>query len=213
MTKTQSNLVLIGMPGSGKSTIGVMLAKRTFRDFVDTDLLIQSSQQKSLQDIVDSSGYIALRKIEEEILLGLSLQNHVIATGGSAAYSEQAMTHLKSNGTLIFLDVDLATLEARIEARYRAWRADLMRAVLLWYRDRLMLVCGRGEDAIYYGERMESLKGSIEGVDVAQALSDVEAVGAMNRRLEKNLAEGPVLGFGFGAIVSGQRICRQPRRT
>ena len=114
MTQAQSNLVLIGMPGSGKSTIGVILAKHTSRDFIDTDLLIQSSQQKSLQDIVDSSGYIVLRKIEEEILLGLSLQNHVIATGGSAAYSEPAMTHLKSNGILIFLDVDFATLEARI---------------------------------------------------------------------------------------------------
>jgi shikimate kinase len=114
MARTPSNFVLIGMPGSGKSTVGVILAKKTSRDFVDTDVLIQTSQQRTLQDIVDREGYIALRKIEEELLLGLSIQNHVIATGGSAIYSDQAMTHLKSDGTLVFLDVDFATLESRI---------------------------------------------------------------------------------------------------
>ena len=114
MTQTHSNLVLIGMPGSGKSTVGVILAKKTSRDFVDTDVLIQTSQKRTLQDIVDTDGYAVLRKIEEEALLGLFMQNHVIATGGSAAYSDQAMTHLKSDGILIFLDVDLATLESRV---------------------------------------------------------------------------------------------------
>lgn len=127
MTQTHSNLVLIGMPGSGKSTVGVILAKKTSRDFVDTDVLIQTSQRRTLQDIVDSDGYAVLRKIEEDVLLGLSIQNHVIATGGSAAYSDQAMTHLKSDGILIFLDVDLATLETRIRdfnARGIARRPD-----------------------------------------------------------------------------------------
>jgi shikimate kinase len=114
MARTPSNLVLIGMPGSGKSTVGVLLAKRTSRDFVDTDVLIQTSQQRTLQDIVDRDGYAVLRKIEEQFLLGLSIQNHVIATGGSAVYSDQAMTYLKSDGILIFLDVDFATLESRI---------------------------------------------------------------------------------------------------
>ena len=114
MTKTHSNLVLIGMPGSGKSTIGVILAKKTSRNFIDTDVLIQTSQQRTLQDILDSDGYAVLRKIEEDVIVGLSIRNHVIATGGSAVYSHQAMTHLKSDGILIFLDVDLATLESRI---------------------------------------------------------------------------------------------------
>jgi len=106
--------VLIGMPGAGKSTVGVILAKQTSRDFVDTDVLIQVSQERTLQDVIDMDGYAALRKIEEEVLLGLSVQNHVIATGGSAAYSEKAMTHLKSDGVVIFLDVDIATLESRV---------------------------------------------------------------------------------------------------
>jgi len=114
MARTPSNLVLIGMPGSGKSTVGVILAKKTARDFVDTDLLIQTSQERPLQDIVDHDGYTALREIEERILLDLSVHNHVIATGGSAVYSDQAMAHLKSEGLVIFLDVDLATLESRI---------------------------------------------------------------------------------------------------
>ncbi len=110
-----SNLVLIGMPGSGKSTVGVILAKRTARDFVDTDLLIQAAQKRTLQAIVDTDGYAALRAIEERILLGLGVQNHVIATGGSAVYSGPAMSHLKKDGLAVFLDVDLALLESRIQ--------------------------------------------------------------------------------------------------
>lgn len=103
------------MPGAGKSTIGLMLARQTSRDFVDTDLLIQNSQGRTLQDILDADGYSVLRKIEEEILLGLSLYNCVIATGGSAVYSNSAMVHLRSNGILIFLDVDLPRLESRVD--------------------------------------------------------------------------------------------------
>jgi shikimate kinase len=114
MARTPSNLVLIGMPGSGKSTVGVILAKKTSRDFVDTDLLIQTSQNRTLQDIVDREGYTALRNIEERVLLDLCVRNHVIATGGSAVYSDQAMAHLKTEGLVIFLDVDLATLESRM---------------------------------------------------------------------------------------------------
>lgn len=102
------------MPGSGKSTVGVILAKKTSRSFVDTDLLIQTHENRKLQDIVDHDGYVALRQIEERVLLGLSVRNHVIATGGSAVYSDRAMAHLKSDGLIVFLDVNLATLESRI---------------------------------------------------------------------------------------------------
>jgi shikimate kinase len=102
------------MPGAGKSTVGVILAKQTSCDFLDTDVLIQTLQERTLQDIVDIDGYAALRRIEEDVLLGLSVQNHVIATGGSAVYSDHAMTHLKSGGLVIFLDVELPTLESRV---------------------------------------------------------------------------------------------------
>jgi shikimate kinase len=114
MKEPRSNIVLIGMPGSGKSTVGVILAKMTSRDFVDTDLTIQTLQNRPLQDIVDSDGYDTLRKIEGDVLMGLSVQNHVIATGGSAVYSHESMLHLKSNSVVIFLDVSIDTLKSRV---------------------------------------------------------------------------------------------------
>ncbi len=114
MTKKASNIVLIGMPGSGKSTVGVILAKKTSRAFLDTDVLIQTTAQKTLQEIVDRQGTSALRAIEEKLILSLSVENHVIATGGSAVYSERAMARLRSGGIIVFLDADLATIRERI---------------------------------------------------------------------------------------------------
>jgi shikimate kinase len=110
----KSNIVLIGMPGSGKSTLGVILAKLTSRRFLDTDLLIQATEQRPLQDIVDSDGYMELRRIEERVIVGLECVNHVIATGGSAVYSPSAMEHLSAGGVIVFLDVDLPTLRSRV---------------------------------------------------------------------------------------------------
>jgi len=109
-----SNIVLVGMPGAGKSTIGVILAKRASLGFIDSDLLIQANERRSLQSIIDSQGYMALRRIEERVLLGLECRGHVIATGGSAVYSPAAMAHLAAEGVIVFLDVDLATLESRV---------------------------------------------------------------------------------------------------
>jgi len=103
------------MPGAGKSTVGVILAKKTSRGFIDSDVVIQISEQRSLQDILDAEGYGILRQIEENALLELSVGKTVIATGGSAVYSDAAMKHLRSNGTLVFLDVDLATLNDRVK--------------------------------------------------------------------------------------------------
>lgn len=114
MVKNKTNIILLGMPGAGKSTVGVILAKLTSRDFIDTDLLIQISQGRTLQEIADQAGPMALRRIEEDIILSLHCHNHVIATGGSAVYSPAAMTHLKSDGTAFFLNVDLNTLKSRV---------------------------------------------------------------------------------------------------
>ncbi len=111
----KKNIVLIGMPGSGKSTIGVILAKMLAMDFVDTDILIQNRENMTLQEIIDSSSHMVLRKIEEEVLLSVDLNNHIIATGGSAAYSAPAMNHLKKNGLVVFLHADLITLTQRIK--------------------------------------------------------------------------------------------------
>lgn len=114
MTDTTDNIVLTGMPGSGKSTVGVLLAKRLGLGFVDTDLLIQQMAGRTLQAIVDAEGYQALRTIEEEVLLELAVKRHVISTGGSAVYSQKAMVHLKRNGVVVFLDIPLGDMLRRI---------------------------------------------------------------------------------------------------
>lgn len=111
----KSNIVLIGMPGSGKSTVGVILAKMTAKNFVDTDVRIQLEEKRTLQEIVNSDGHMELRRIEERVLVGIDLHDHVIATGGSAAYSHPAMTHLARDGIIVFLNADLACLRSRIQ--------------------------------------------------------------------------------------------------
>ena len=110
----KSNIVLIGMPGSGKSTVGVLLAKASGKGFMDTDLLIQSSTGCTLQQIVNTRGYEALRDEEERVLSSLAVSDHVIATGGSAVYSHRAMKHLGKDGVVVFLDVSLASIRQRI---------------------------------------------------------------------------------------------------
>lgn len=110
-----SSIILIGMPGCGKSTVGVILAKRTTRNFIDTDVLIQISEKRSLQDIVDHDGHMVLRKIEENVLLQLRCTDCIIATGGSAAYSDLAMKHLQSLGKIVFLNIPLKTIQKRVK--------------------------------------------------------------------------------------------------
>jgi shikimate kinase len=110
----RTSLVLIGMPGAGKTTIGKHLAKSLLKDFVDTDELIQQQYGQSLQSMLEATGHAALLQVEAQTLLSVHAHNHVIATGGSAVYSEAAMHHLKSFGPIIFLDVALEELRHRI---------------------------------------------------------------------------------------------------
>lgn len=114
MANDRNNIVLIGMPGAGKSTIGILLAKQLAKNFVDTDVVIQGAEGRTLQDIVDNEGHMALRAIEERELMQLGLCNHVIATGGSAAYSERAMAALRRNGVIVYLNVGYPTLARRV---------------------------------------------------------------------------------------------------
>lgn len=110
----RTNITLIGMPGAGKSTIGIILAKNLSLGFIDTDVLIQINRQQSLQQLLDKGGHLYLRQIEEEEILKLNLSRHVIATGGSAAYSEKAMRHLQASSHIIFLQVSFNELLRRI---------------------------------------------------------------------------------------------------
>ena len=108
------NIILIGMPGAGKSTLGVGLAKAVGYDFIDTDLLIQRQAGMTLGDYLHNHGYQALRRLEAEVILGLDSTSTVIATGGSAVYSDEAMYHLKASGYVVYLQCTLDVLDGRI---------------------------------------------------------------------------------------------------
>ncbi|HOV33197.1 MAG TPA: shikimate kinase [Candidatus Hydrogenedens sp.] len=109
----KSNIVLIGMPWSGKSTVGVLLAKTLLWNFIDTDLLIQTNADKSLQQIINENGINQFLKIEEEHVLNINPEKSVIATGGSVVYSYKAMEHLKNIGTIIYLQYPFEEIQQR----------------------------------------------------------------------------------------------------
>lgn len=109
-----NNIVLIGMPGAGKSTVGVILSKAMGKDFIDTDLLIQKEEGKLLQEIIDAKGIQGFLEIEEKTIISLKAANSVIATGGSVVYSQQAMGHLKKNSTVIYLQLPCSVIEERL---------------------------------------------------------------------------------------------------
>jgi shikimate kinase len=109
------NVVLVGMPGSGKSTIGVLLAKALGKEFVDTDLLIQKDQEMLLQEIIDKYGNDRFLDIEDEVVCDFDGDDCVIATGGSVIYSETAISKLKEKGTVIYLQLDYEEIETRLD--------------------------------------------------------------------------------------------------
>jgi shikimate kinase len=111
----KSNLVLIGMPGVGKSTIGVVLAKHLGLNFIDTDLLLQAKTGCRLQQIIHDRGLEGFLDLEEKTILELDARQSVIATGGSVIYSPQAMETLSQNGHLIYLQISLGQLQQRLD--------------------------------------------------------------------------------------------------
>jgi len=108
------NIVLIGMPAVGKSTVGVLLAKRMGMAFLDTDIYIQTQTKQRLQDIIDRQGIDGSCALEEQYLLSIRCQAHVVATGGSVVYSERAMQRLRSSGSVVFMDLAPEKLEQRL---------------------------------------------------------------------------------------------------
>jgi len=108
------NIVLIGMPAVGKSTLGVLLAKATSRDFLDTDVHLQARAGRALREIVERDGPAVFRALEERVVLTLACVNSVIATGGSVVYSEAAMRHLRRGAVVVHLDLALSELAARL---------------------------------------------------------------------------------------------------
>lgn len=111
----KGNIILVGMPAAGKSTAGVILAKIMAYDFIDTDLIIQRQCGKKLQEIIDSEGLEAFLKYEEDALMLVETKGPtVIATGGSAVFSEKGMAHLKKNGICVYINTDEKELAERL---------------------------------------------------------------------------------------------------
>jgi shikimate kinase len=109
------NIILIGMPGAGKSTVGVILAKTLGMTFVDTDIAIQERTGRLLQEIIDTDGPAAFLKTEEETVLSLHCCNSVIATGGSVVFSGKAMVHLKKDGVVVYLAISFDEMAKRLK--------------------------------------------------------------------------------------------------
>ena len=110
-----NNVTLIGMPGSGKSTIGVILAKALRYEFLDSDLLIQKQEKRKLSEIIEQDGPEKFKEIENQVNADIHVTDTVIAPGGSVIYCDEAMEHLKSIGTVVYLKVPYDTLEKRLE--------------------------------------------------------------------------------------------------
>jgi shikimate kinase len=111
---TGRNIVIIGMPGAGKSTLGVILAKTLGMKFTDTDIAIQEQTGMLLQDIIDRDGPDAFLKTEERTILSLHCHHAVIATGGSVVFSGKAMEHLKTNGIVMYLKISFEEMAGRL---------------------------------------------------------------------------------------------------
>jgi shikimate kinase len=108
------NIVLIGMPGAGKSTVGVILAKVMGYHFIDSDLLIQEQEQCLLKDIIERDGLAGLIAVEEQVNKSIQTEHSVIATGGSVIYGAEAMEHLKSIGTVVYIRLSYETINQRL---------------------------------------------------------------------------------------------------
>lgn len=110
----KQNIVLIGMPGAGKSTIGVVLAKVMRYQFLDSDLVIQEQEGCLLQEIIDKQGLEEFIDIENRVNASLDVKNTVIATGGSVVYGKEAMEHLRSIGTIVYIKLSYSTICSRL---------------------------------------------------------------------------------------------------
>ena len=110
----KDNLILIGMPASGKSTVGVILAKVIGYDFIDSDLLIQKKEGMRLSEIISKKGIDGFIAVENEVNASIEASCSVIATGGSAIYGEEAMKHLREIGAIIYLQVDFKVIQKRL---------------------------------------------------------------------------------------------------
>lgn len=165
MEERKSNVVLIGMPASGKSTVGVLLAKRLGYSFVDSDLVIQETEGKLLKEIIAERGVEGFLKVEDRVNAGLNVNKSVIAPGGSVIYGENAMRHLKNIGNVVYLKISYEELETRL--------GDLAdRGVAL--KDSMTLK-DLYEERISYYERYADLTIDEAGKDFGEVVDELRA--------------------------------------
>ena len=110
----ESNITLIGMPGAGKSTVGIVLAKMLCKNFIDADLVIQHNEGKRLHKIIEEIGNERFLKLENSTLANMKVYNSIISTGGSAIFGKEAMAHLKKTSTVVYLKVSYDIIEKRL---------------------------------------------------------------------------------------------------
>ena len=163
----KNNIVLIGMPGVGKSTVGVILAKVLGYQFVDADLLIQKSEGKLLKDIIAEKGTDGFIEVENRVNASIQAENTIIATGGSVIYGKEAMAHLKEIGTVVYLHVPFATLEKRL--------ADIKGRGVVLKEGQTLETLFEERSKLY--EQYADIEVSEEGLDVEQTVEKlVEAL-------------------------------------
>lgn len=160
-----NNIILIGMPGAGKSTVGVILAKRLGFDFVDTDLVIQSCTGLRLQEIIDNQGLPRFRDIEEQTLINLDTHNSVIATGGSVIYCPKGMAALAGQGIIVYLQVPLTDLAHRL--------ADMGQRGLVMHKGQTLAHLYQQRVPLY--EKYAQLTQDCSGLNAEQVASELEA--------------------------------------
>ena len=136
----KENIVLIGMPGSGKSTVGVVLSKRLGRRFVDSDLVIQEQYGKLLQELIEELGVEGFWKLENDVNLSLPQEGCVIATGGSAVYGREAMEHMRAEAKVVYLQLPYAEIEERLgDLNARGVTLKAGQTLMDLYRERVPL--------------------------------------------------------------------------
>ena len=161
------NIVLIGMPGCGKSTCGVLAAKTLCMDFWDTDLIIQRNENMPLQKIIDTKGNEYFSKAEETACLSFPFRNAVVATGGSVVYSPKAVAHLKENGAAVYLRISFETMRRRI--------ADIEHRGILLRNGETLEDMFRGRQSLY--EKYADLIIDCDGKGIEKTVSEI--VGAV----------------------------------
>lgn len=161
------NIVLIGMPGSGKSTVGVVLAKMMNYEFVDVDLVIQQRCDKTLQRLIDALGPAGFIQVENEVLQSLDFQRTIISTGGSAVYSHDAIQHLAEEAVIVYLEVGLPSLEERL--------ADFSERGVVMRQEGAMSLDALYAERVPLYEQHADVTVDVDGLGITEAANAVRA--------------------------------------